>query len=82
MKHILVYGSGCKNCAITADTFTQAAADLGVEIELEKVTNLELIMKAGVMSTPAVAIDGQLCHSGSVPDYNKVMRLLESDTQK
>ncbi len=77
MKQVQVYGSGCKNCSITADLFTQAAASLGVEIQLEKVTNLELIMKAGVMSTPAVAIDGQLCHSGSVPDYDKVMTLLK-----
>lgn len=72
MKHIKVLGSGCRNCEITAKTISEAAAQAGLEIELEKVTDLAQIMSYGVMSTPGVVIDGQLVHAGGVPDRKTV----------
>ena len=67
MKHFKVLGSGCRNCEITANAIKTAASQAGVEIELEKVTDIAEIMSYGVMSTPGVVIDGKLVHSGSVP---------------
>jgi len=67
MKNIKVLGSGCRNCEITANAIAVAARQAQVEIELEKVTDIAEIMSYGVMSTPAVVIDGKLVHSGSVP---------------
>ena len=72
MKHIKVLGSGCRNCEVTAKTIAEAAAATGVEIELEKVTDLAQIMSYGVMSTPGVVIDGQVVHAGGVPDRKTV----------
>ena len=67
MKNIKVLGSGCRNCEITANVISAAAKQAGVEIELEKVTDMAEIMSYGVMSTPGVVVDGTLVHSGSVP---------------
>lgn len=72
MKQIKVLGSGCRNCEITAKILSEAADQLGVEIALEKVTDLARIMSYGVMSTPGVVIDGQVVHAGGVPDRKTV----------
>tara|TARA_R110001583_G_scaffold28426_3_gene100889 strand:- start:2121 stop:2357 length:237 start_codon:yes stop_codon:yes gene_type:complete len=78
MKNIIVYGSGCKNCITTADLITATAKQLNIDISLAKETDLQAIMEAGVISTPAISIDGKLLHSGSVPDQSKVRGILES----
>ncbi len=67
MKNIKVLGSGCKNCETTANIIAIAAQQAGVEIELEKVTDVAEIMSYGVMSTPGVVIDGKLVHAGGLP---------------
>lgn len=72
MKAIKIYGSGCKNCINTAELIKQTAKQMSLDITLDKVTDLQAIMEAGVMSTPAVAVDGKLVHSGSVPSQNEV----------
>jgi len=67
VKNIKVLGSGCRNCETTANLITMAANQAGVEIELEKVTDIAQIMAYGVMSTPGVVVDGQLVHAGGLP---------------
>ena len=67
MKNIEVLGSGCRNCEITAKAIAQAAKEAGVEIELEKVTDITQIMFFGVMATPGVVVDGKVVHSGGIP---------------
>jgi len=51
MKNIKVLGSGCKNCETTAKLIKLAAGQAGVEIELEKVTDMAQIMSYGPGST-------------------------------
>jgi small redox-active disulfide protein 2 len=67
MKHIKVLGSGCRNCEITANIIAQAAKEAGVEVEIEKVTDIATIMAYGVMSTPGVLVDGKVVHAGGIP---------------
>ena len=67
MKNIKVLGSGCKNCETTANLIQRAAEQAGVEIELEKITDMAEIMGYGVMSTPGVVVDGKLVHAGGLP---------------
>lgn len=78
MKNIKVLGSGCKNCETTAKLIAQAAEQAGVEIELEKVTDIAEIMSHGVMSTPGVIVDGQLVHAGGLPAAEKVREWVNS----
>ena len=72
MKHIKVLGSGCRNCEITGNVIVQAAKEAGVEIRLEKVSDIAEIMGYGVMSTPGVVIDGKLVHAGGLPAPDQV----------
>ncbi len=72
MKNIKVLGSGCKNCETTARLITVAASQAGIEIELEKVTDMAQIMSYGVMSTPGVVIDGKVVHAGGLPGPDQV----------
>ena len=72
MKHIKVLGTGCRNCDITANALAQAAREAGIEIRMEKVTEIAEIMAHGVISTPGVVIDGRLVHVGSVPTPDQV----------
>ncbi len=72
MKNIKVLGTGCRNCDTTAKLITDIAAARGVEIQLEKVTDMAAILGYGVMSTPGVVLDGKVVHAGGVPDRKKI----------
>ncbi|MDN3682958.1 thioredoxin family protein [Vibrio tapetis subsp. quintayensis] len=76
MKTIQVFGSGCKSCLATAERINQIAQEIGVPIKVEKITGLEEIMNAGVMTTPGVAVDGVVKHTGSVPTREQVLEIL------
>jgi small redox-active disulfide protein 2 len=78
MKNIKVLGSGCRSCEITANLIAQAAKEAGIDIELEKVTDIARIMSYGVMSTPGVVVDGEVVHSGGVPGPNQVRGWVQS----
>jgi len=81
MKQIKVLGSGCRNCQVTADAIAQAAEEAGVDIELQKVTDIAEIIGYGVMSTPGVVVDGQVVHSGSVPGPDQVRSWVRGDSR-
>jgi predicted thioredoxin/glutaredoxin len=49
-----------------------AAKEKGVEIELEKVEDVQAIISYGVMSTPGVVVDGKVVHAGGVPGRDKI----------
>ncbi|MCA8880273.1 MAG: TM0996/MTH895 family glutaredoxin-like protein [Rhodobacteraceae bacterium] len=72
MKDVKVYGPGCKRCQATETMVREVAAELGVDVRVEKVTDIVAIAKAGVMSTPGVSVDGRLVHSGGLPDRSRV----------
>ncbi|MYM57134.1 thioredoxin family protein [Thalassovita mangrovi] len=72
MKNVKVYGPGCKRCETTAEMVREAASKLGVEVEVEKVTDPREIAMAGVMSTPGITVDGKLVHAGGLPDKAKL----------
>jgi len=71
MKDVKVLGVGCANCKATAKLLETIAHEKGVDIQLEKVEDMEKIMSYGIMSTPGVVIDGQVVHAGGVPSRQK-----------
>ncbi len=73
---IQILGTGCPKCKKLAETAEAAARELGLEFELEKVTDLNQIMSFGVMITPALAVDGNVKVVGKVPSVDEVKRLL------
>ncbi|SET58138.1 MULTISPECIES: thioredoxin family protein [Marinobacter] len=78
MKRFEVLGTGCKKCVTTAESIERVAQELGESIEVVKVTDPAKIMEYQVMSTPAVAVDGTVVHSGSIPDHAKIVSWLKA----
>lgn len=73
---IAILGTGCAKCRQTADVVRQAVERAGVAATIQKVEDIQEIMKYRVMRTPAVAIDGQVKISGKVPTIEEVASLL------
>jgi len=75
MTKIQILGTGCPKCKKLAENAEAAAKQLGIEYEVQKVTDINEIMKFGVMMTPALAVDGQVKVVGKVvpPDEIKTM---------
>ncbi len=72
MKIFKVLGSGCANCVNTAKLIEDTAKKAGIDVKVEKVTDVESIMDYGVMSTPAVVLNEEVIHAGGVPSQDKV----------
>lgn len=72
MKNIKVLGTGCANCQNTLKLIDEVARAKGAAVQLEKIEDLQQIMRYGVMSTPGVVIDGKVVHAGGVPTRGKV----------
>ena len=77
MKKIQILGTGCPKCKKLAENAESAAKAVGIEYELEKVTDINEIMKFGVMMTPALVVDGQVKLVGKVPDADAIKPLLQ-----
>ena len=76
MKKIQILGTGCPKCKKLAENAEAAAKDLGIEYSLEKITQINDIMKFGVMMTPALVVDGQVKAVGKVSSTDEIKRLL------
>lgn len=76
MKKLQILGPGCPKCKKLAEVTEAAAKDLSIEYEIEKVTDINEIMKFGVMMTPALAIDGQVKVVGKVPSPEEIKKML------
>ncbi|HOW27114.1 MAG TPA: thioredoxin family protein [Elusimicrobiota bacterium] len=76
MKKLQILGSGCPKCKLLAEQAEKAAKAMGLEYELEKVTDIEKIMAFGVMSTPALVVDGKIKSSGRVPSADELKAML------
>ena len=73
---IQILGTGCAKCDALMMATEKAAQALGVQYELEKVTDLKQIMAFGVMVTPALVVDGKLKVSGKVPSVDEIIPML------
>ena len=76
MKKIQILGTGCPKCKKLSELTEAAAKELGIDYEIEKVTDINEIMKFGVMMTPALAVDGQVKVVGKVPSPDEIKKML------
>jgi small redox-active disulfide protein 2 len=73
---IQILGSGCAKCRQLTAVAEQAAHDMGIEYELEKVTDIKRYADYGVMFTPALVVDGEVKVSGRVPSVDEARKFL------
>lgn len=73
---IKVLGPGCKNCETLEQRTRQALDDLGLDAEIEKVTDYGEIAGYGVLKTPGLVVDEQVVVSGKVPSTRALTDLL------
>jgi len=76
MLSIKVLGPGCPNCQRLETLARQAVAGLGVEAEVEKVTDMRQIMARGVMATPGLVVNEKLVCAGRVPEATEIVSML------
>lgn len=74
---IKVLGPGCKNCVTLTDNTKAALAKIGVEAEIEKVTDFAEIAKYGIMSTPGLVIDEKVVSYGKVLKPEDIAKIIE-----
>jgi small redox-active disulfide protein 2 len=74
---VQILGTGCPKCKLLEQHAREAVAELGVQAEIEKVTDIEAIMEMGVMMTPALAIDGVVKSAGRVLAKDQVLAFLK-----
>jgi small redox-active disulfide protein 2 len=76
MKTIQILGTGCAKCNRLSDVAEQAAQELGLEYQIEKITDMMRFADFGVMITPALAVDGEVKVSGRVPSQEELKQML------
>jgi small redox-active disulfide protein 2 len=73
MLSIKVLGPGCANCQKVEAAAKSAVANMGVEAEITKVTDLSEIRSYNVLATPGLIINGKLVSAGRIPTNSEVM---------
>lgn len=76
MKRIKILGPGCSKCKKLAEHAEQAAREMGIDYEIEKVTDIMQITSFGIVMTPGLVVDGVIKTAGKVPSVEEVKKLL------
>lgn len=75
---VKVLGPGCRNCHRLEERTREALSRLGLDAEVEKVTDYGEIAAYGVLRTPGLVVDDEVVHSGSVPTTDHLVELLST----
>jgi len=76
MRKLEILGTGCPRCKKLTENAEAAAKALGIAYEIEKITDVNEIMKFGVMMTPALAVDGEVKVAGKVPSVDEIKSMI------
>lgn len=73
---IQILGTGCPKCKTLTQNAETAVKELGIDCEVEKITDMDQILSFGVMITPALAIDGEVKSVGKILGSDDIKKLL------
>jgi len=76
MSRIQILGPGCQKCQALYDRTRQAASEMGIDCEIEKITDIDQMLSFGIMSTPALVVDGTVKIYGHVPSVARIKEML------
>jgi small redox-active disulfide protein 2 len=74
---ITILGTGCSTCQTLEANTERALEQVSLDVSLEKIEDMEEIMSYGVMSMPALVVDGDVKVSGRVPDPDEIATLVQ-----
>ena len=72
MKKIEVFGTGCKKCVTTEEMIKKKANEICTDINLVHIYDPVEMASRGIMTTPAVIVNGKLVHKGGLPDKDEI----------
>ncbi len=75
---IQILGAGCPKCTTLTQNAEAAVKELGINCNIEKVTDMDQIISFGVMLTPALAIDGDVKSAGKVLTIQEILEILQN----
>lgn len=73
---IEILGMGCPNCQVLYENVRKAVEELGINAEITKVEDLDKIINYGIMSTPALTVDGEIKFAGRILAPDKIKEFL------
>ena len=76
MKQVKVLGTGCPKCKKLAEMVTKISSDNNIDVTVVKITDMNEIVKYGVMMTPGLVIDEKVVLSGKLPSEHELKTLL------
>lgn len=76
MKNIKILGTGCPKCNKLEELSKKAAEENGIEFTVEKVSDISKIMEFGVMTTPALVVNGEVKVAGKIPSLDDLKKLI------
>lgn len=75
MRKIQILGTGCPKCKALTVNAEQAAKEAGIDFTIEKVQDINEILSFGVMTTPALAVDGKVLSAGKVLSPEEIKKI-------
>ncbi len=79
MKKIQVLGTGCAKCKKLEENVALAIKNLGLDYEIEKITDIKDILNYGIMMTPGLGIEGKIVSSGRLLNVREIETILTTD---
>ena len=74
---IEILGTGCPKCKATEKVVRRVVEELGKDVEVVKVEDLQEIVDRGVMMTPAIVVDGEVKIVGHIPSIDEVKKIIK-----
>jgi small redox-active disulfide protein 2 len=72
-----IFGTGCPKCKKLFEHAQQAVKSLNIDVEVVEVEDIQKIVEAGVMMTPALAVDGQIKSTGKILSVDEIKKILQ-----
>ena len=74
---VQVYGTGCANCVGLEKSVRKAVDELNIDVEIEKIQDMDKIIEAGILSTPAFAVEGEIKSLGRLPSIDEIKKWIK-----
>jgi small redox-active disulfide protein 2 len=76
MSIVKIYGPGCANCKKVEETVRKVVDEMGADVEVEKVSDMQAILSLGIFATPAITVDGIVKSAGRLPEAVEIKQWL------